>query len=215
MHKYYTHKANKRTKDALQSPPPMARKTRTPRPLQRWNLRHGSWYPPLRVNCHSTSPPLTPNSQLPSPTPQDHHTPKQANKEQKQAGANGAQQAGSWACRETFVAVIIGNAPMIYPLCRRIARRAGWYISTKGVSANSYPLTDSGGLNSKSTMHSSNRKRKFKHPLSLPDTQYHDEQTILPSQPTICEAGTGNWDEESRGSQEGIKIVRETIVRRE
>ncbi|KAB8269311.1 hypothetical protein BDV30DRAFT_242523 [Aspergillus minisclerotigenes] len=134
------------------------------------------------------------------------------------AGANGAQQAGSWACRETFVAVIIGNAPMIYPLCRRIARRAGWYISTKGVSANSYPLTDSGGLNSKSTMHSSNRKRKFKHPLSLPDTQYHDEQTILPSQPTICEAGTGNWDEESRGSrgsQEGIKIVRETIVRRE
>ncbi|OGM41996.1 hypothetical protein ABOM_009526 [Aspergillus bombycis] len=133
------------------------------------------------------------------------------------AGANGAQQAGSWACRETFVAVIIGNAPMIYPLCRRIARRAGWYISTKGVSANSYPLTDSevpgaGAANSKSTMHSSNRKRKFRHPLSLPDTQYHDEQTILPrSEATICEAGT--WDEESRGSQEGIKVVRETIVR--
>ncbi|GAB1200689.1 hypothetical protein APSETT444_010064 [Aspergillus pseudonomiae] len=131
------------------------------------------------------------------------------------AGANGAQQAGSWACRETFVAVIIGNAPMIYPLCRRIARRAGWYISTKGVSANSYPLTDSelpGAPNSKGTMLSSNRKRRFRHPLSLPDTQYHDEQTILPrTEATICEAGT--WDEDSRGSQEGIKVVRETIVR--
>ncbi|KAE8160875.1 hypothetical protein BDV40DRAFT_269343 [Aspergillus tamarii] len=141
------------------------------------------------------------------------------------AGANGAQQAGSWACRETFVAVIIGNAPMIYPLCRRIARRAGWYISTKGITSNSYPLTDSdalgggggngGGHNSKSTMYSSNRKRKFKHPLSLPDTQYHDEQTILPRSepPTVCEAGA--WDEESRGSQEGIKVVRETIVHRQ
>ncbi|KAH7047568.1 hypothetical protein B0J12DRAFT_711502 [Macrophomina phaseolina] len=32
---------------------------------------------------------------------------------------NGAQAAGSWACRETFVAVVIGNAPMIYPLFRR------------------------------------------------------------------------------------------------
>lgn len=32
---------------------------------------------------------------------------------------NGAQAAGSWACRETFVAVVIGNVPMIYPLTRR------------------------------------------------------------------------------------------------
>lgn len=32
---------------------------------------------------------------------------------------NGALAAGSWACRETFVAVIIGNIPMIYPLFMR------------------------------------------------------------------------------------------------
>jgi hypothetical protein len=35
----------------------------------------------------------------------------------------GAQQAGSWAVRETFVAVIIGNIPMIYPLFRRATRQ--------------------------------------------------------------------------------------------
>lgn len=34
----------------------------------------------------------------------------------------GAQQAGSWAVRETFVAVIIGNIPMIYPFFRRSLR---------------------------------------------------------------------------------------------
>jgi hypothetical protein len=32
---------------------------------------------------------------------------------------NGAQAAGSWAVRETFVAVVIGNVPMIYSLTRR------------------------------------------------------------------------------------------------
>jgi hypothetical protein len=36
---------------------------------------------------------------------------------------NGAQLAGSWAVRETFVAVIIGNIPMIYPFFRRTTRK--------------------------------------------------------------------------------------------
>ncbi|KAI4202652.1 MAG: hypothetical protein LQ350_002445 [Teloschistes chrysophthalmus] len=35
------------------------------------------------------------------------------------AGARGAQQSGSWAVRETFVAVVIGNLPMIHPLFAR------------------------------------------------------------------------------------------------
>ena len=34
----------------------------------------------------------------------------------------GAQQAGSWAVRETFVSVIIGNIPIIYPFFRRMWR---------------------------------------------------------------------------------------------
>ncbi|KAK2051988.1 hypothetical protein LY76DRAFT_527541 [Colletotrichum caudatum] len=32
---------------------------------------------------------------------------------------NGAQQAGSWAVRETFVAIVTSNVPMIFPLVRR------------------------------------------------------------------------------------------------
>ncbi|KAK3318778.1 hypothetical protein B0H66DRAFT_249663 [Apodospora peruviana] len=35
---------------------------------------------------------------------------------------NGAQQAGSWAVRETFVAVITSNLPMIFPLINRWGR---------------------------------------------------------------------------------------------
>ncbi|KAI9044866.1 uncharacterized protein KD926_011039 [Aspergillus affinis] len=94
------------------------------------------------------------------------------------AGANGASQAGSWACRETFVAVIIGNAPMIYPLFRRMARRAGWYITDTygygGGGSQSYQLSEGDGKvinDHTSTMQS--RKKRFRHPLSIPDTQWN------------------------------------------
>ncbi|KAL5341524.1 hypothetical protein BJX70DRAFT_359038 [Aspergillus crustosus] len=92
------------------------------------------------------------------------------------AGANGAQQAGSWACRETFVAVIIGNAPMIYPLLRRTAKRAGLYMSTRTRTrsrSQSHPLSDGEELKNKSlSMYS--KKRRFRHPLSLPESQWQD-----------------------------------------
>ncbi|KAK0721674.1 hypothetical protein B0T26DRAFT_190617 [Lasiosphaeria miniovina] len=35
---------------------------------------------------------------------------------------NGAQQAGSWAVRETFVAVVTSNLPMVFPLINRWGR---------------------------------------------------------------------------------------------
>ncbi|KOS46296.1 hypothetical protein ACN38_g2781 [Penicillium nordicum] len=134
------------------------------------------------------------------------------------AGANGAQQAGSWACRETFVAVVIGNIPMIYPLVRRFTRRAGLYISSRGGSESypGYPLSDAdadtggGGYS---------RRKKFRHPLSIPgDTQWNttsDEQMILPTsrqQPPTCTAGDGDWESHSQSSQNGIKVVHETII---
>ncbi|KAJ5213780.1 hypothetical protein N7449_000949 [Penicillium cf. viridicatum] len=132
------------------------------------------------------------------------------------AGANGAQQAGSWACRETFVAVVIGNIPMIYPLVRRFTRRAGLYISSRGGSQSypGYPLSDAdtggGGYS---------RRKKFRHPLSIPaDTQWNtisDEQMILPTsrqQPPTCTAGGGDWESHSQSSQNGIKVVHETII---
>ncbi|KAL6229466.1 hypothetical protein BDW75DRAFT_225064 [Aspergillus navahoensis] len=93
------------------------------------------------------------------------------------AGANGAQQAGSWACRETFVAVIIGNAPMIYPFVRRVAKRAGIYISThthRTGQSHSYPLASSEDKMRSAGMTHASKKRGFRHPLSIPDTQWRD-----------------------------------------
>ncbi|CAG8007398.1 unnamed protein product [Penicillium olsonii] len=131
------------------------------------------------------------------------------------AGANGAQQAGSWACRETFVAVVIGNVPMIYPMFRRVARRAGLYITSRSGSESypAYPLSDENVDGEYGR-----RRRKFHHPLSLPETHWintvSDEQMILPTSrqaPPTCTAGDRDWDTNSQGSQ-GIKVVHETIV---
>lgn len=134
-----------------------------------------------------------------------------------QAGKNGAEQAGSWACRETFVAVVIGNVPMIYPLFRRAARRAGLYLTTKGGGSESYPgyqLSDGDNTGY-------SKRRKFRHPLSIPgDTQWNtisDEQMILPTSrqqpPTCTGGGDGEWETQSHASHGGgIKVIHETIV---
>jgi hypothetical protein len=48
---------------------------------------------------------------------------------------NGAQQAGSWAVRETFVAVITSNLPMIFPLVSRWGKPLLGSIRTLGSTA--------------------------------------------------------------------------------
>lgn len=115
---------------------------------------------------------------------------------------------------------------MIYPLVRRFTRRAGLYISSRGGSQSypgypGYPLSDAdadtgGGGGGGGGGYS--KRRKFRHPLSIPDTQWNtisDEQMILPTsrqQPPTCTAGDGDWDSRSQGSQGGIKVVHETII---
>ncbi|KAK2015619.1 hypothetical protein LZ32DRAFT_554231 [Colletotrichum eremochloae] len=52
---------------------------------------------------------------------------------------NGAQQAGSWAVRETFVAIVTTNVPMIFPLVRRwLSPLLGTITSTLPRVSNRY-----------------------------------------------------------------------------
>lgn len=106
---------------------------------------------------------------------------------------------------------------MIYPMFRRAARRAGWFITSKGGSDGypAYPLSDDNNNEGEY----GRRRRKFHHPLSIPETQWNnttsDEHMILPTsrqEPPTCTASEGDWDANSQGSHGGIKVVHETIV---
>ncbi|KAL0931393.1 uncharacterized protein CTRU02_214128 [Colletotrichum truncatum] len=48
---------------------------------------------------------------------------------------NGAQQAGSWAVRETFVAIVTTNLPMIFPLLRK------WFSPVFGTITSTFSRT--------------------------------------------------------------------------
>lgn len=54
---------------------------------------------------------------------------------------NGAQQAGSWAVRETFVAIVTTNVPMIFPLVRR------WFSPIFGSISSTFTRSRTGTRN--------------------------------------------------------------------
>lgn len=58
------------------------------------------------------------------------------------AGPEGAVSGSQWACRETFVSIIVSNLPIIHPLIRRGANKVGLshLFSSKGHTSRSLPL---------------------------------------------------------------------------
>lgn len=109
---------------------------------------------------------------------------------------------------------------MIYPIVRRVLRRANGYISSNSNSrSHLYPLSDENGNPTDKSFQS--RRKKFRHPLSLPgDSQWvntinNDEQMILPTsrqQPPICMSDMNEQDWDASSQRSGIKVMHETIV---
>ncbi|KAJ9223967.1 hypothetical protein DTO027B5_3717 [Paecilomyces variotii] len=106
------------------------------------------------------------------------------------AGTNGAEQAGSWACRETFVANPASN----------------W--STP--SESQYAISDQPNTPGNSSGY---KRRIYQHPLSVPETRWeNDEQYILEEQnPDSRNAGSHSL-EQRRSRLDGIKVTLETSV---
>lgn len=101
---------------------------------------------------------------------------------------NGAQQAGSWAVRETFVAVVIDNLPMIYPLCRQVVQNvedglANHYTRRSRLPAAGYSNGSYGMQEPKE------RKSKFVHPLSMRNATFSDSAEGFASPNKIKEGG--------------------------
>lgn len=137
---------------------------------------------------------------------------------------NGARAAGSWACRETFVAVVIGNIPMIYPLTRRGVEKvyslAGGSREGRSQRSNGH-RGDGDSLPLKSHLSKPGRQGRNRSIHALP-TGWNDDMAL------------DGWDSERSGSishtalhsrdtsdvdakeaLRGIQVTRETILRSE
>ncbi|KAJ5097672.1 hypothetical protein N7456_008393 [Penicillium angulare] len=66
------------------------------------------------------------------------------------SGPDGALAGSSWACRETFVSIIVSNLPIIQPFIRRGFKKIGlsrMMSSSNKQSGNTYPLSSRGLTN--------------------------------------------------------------------
>ncbi|KAH6637523.1 hypothetical protein C7974DRAFT_142926 [Boeremia exigua] len=132
---------------------------------------------------------------------------------------NGAQAAGSWACRETFVAVVIGNVPMIYPLTRRGVEKI--HSMAGGSKYGRGSLQDGDSQPLKSTLSTPARRGKNRSIHVIPTT-WNDELvmdgwdsersgSIKHTKPDLQDASTV----EVREDLGGIQVTRETILHSE
>lgn len=137
---------------------------------------------------------------------------------------NGAQAAGSWACRETFVAVVIGNIPMIYPLTRRgiekVYSMAGASRLGRSQRSNGHQ-GDGDSLPLKSSPSEPARQGKTPSVHALPTT-WNDDLAIdgWDSERSNSFSHTDSHSRnisavDTREAVEGIQVTRETILHSE
>ncbi|KAL5117972.1 hypothetical protein ACEQ8H_004117 [Pleosporales sp. CAS-2024a] len=130
-------------------------------------------------------------------------------------GPTSPSESGQWSVRESFVAVLVSNTPMVFPLVKRWSKSLLNLSSHHGhadadADANGYPLADY-QAKSKSDGSSRFRTRRggFRHPLSIPnDTAWASDEAIVREGQE--EEGGGEIKHGKRGSREvgtGVGMV--------
>ena len=137
----------------------------------------------------------------------------------------GAEQAGSWAVRETFVGVIIGNIPMIYPLFRRTWRSImdSETFRTISVSPKNSRANDAGefsghsGTGGSSSLGPNNFKKKYNggrslYPLSTlgGGTLSGSAEHIIGMDQLAGQTESGSQSDKSTNAR--ITVITETVV---
>ena len=131
-----------------------------------------------------------------------------------QAGANGAQEAGSWAVRESFVADVVSNLPMIQPLFISAAKKLGSSnLSRLGTRSKGNSSRSNASTIKDFVMLSSSRKQpRTLYPL---DTMGGSEEHII-EEPTgrRSEHHSRRVEEQNyRDTKQGaIHVASETVV---
>ncbi|BCR93051.1 uncharacterized protein AKAW2_10097A [Aspergillus luchuensis] len=125
------------------------------------------------------------------------------------AGPDGAVAGSQWACRETFVSIVVANLPIIQPLLRKGASKIGLSVlfsSARGGTGSygrrrgeSYPLASREGNTQTATKKS--RTRLSVHEGTITAGYGSDEEGLV---------GTGK-----KGKMRDITVTQETVIETE
>ncbi|OOQ83299.1 putative srpk [Penicillium brasilianum] len=118
------------------------------------------------------------------------------------SGAEGAVSGSQWACRETFVSVVVSNLPIIQPLIRKGFKKIGLsqlFSSSGKPSGQSYPLSSRGLQTLTSRAERSTKRSKNAGPTHTQVSAWGSDEHIL----------------ELESTSKDITVVSETIVRSE
>ncbi|KAK7413336.1 hypothetical protein QQX98_007779 [Neonectria punicea] len=125
------------------------------------------------------------------------------------AGLDGAISGSAWACRETFVSIIVTNLPIIQPLIRRGASKIGLsalFSRTSPTTRESHQLNSNPTTGSK--FNTSRKRGASRHPISDAQvTAWASDEHILPED----EDGKSTTTKEP-GVSVGILVAQEVRV---
>ncbi|KAJ5379165.1 hypothetical protein N7509_012284 [Penicillium cosmopolitanum] len=119
------------------------------------------------------------------------------------SGPNGAASGSQWACRETFVSIIVSNLPIIQPLLRKGFKKIGlasFFSSSNKPSGQSYPLSGLKTLTNRGDRDTMKGKGSAAAPSHMQVSAWGSDEHILT---------------EPEPSSKDITVVSETVVQSE
>ncbi|KAJ5622430.1 hypothetical protein N7528_005662 [Penicillium herquei] len=119
------------------------------------------------------------------------------------AGMDGAAAGSKWACRETFVSIVVSNLPIIQPLIRKGFKKIGLsqlFSSSGKQSGHTYPLSSRGLTNMTGNRDAKKSKASSAAPHTMQVSAWGSDEHILA---------------EPDSSSKDITVVSETFVRSE
>ncbi|OQE32233.1 hypothetical protein PENSTE_c001G10386 [Penicillium steckii] len=119
------------------------------------------------------------------------------------SGPDGASAGSKWACRETFVSIVVSNLPIIQPLLRRGFKKIGlasFFSSSAKPSGHSYPLSGLKTLTNRGDRDTKKSKVNTAAPSHMQASAWGSDEHILT---------------EPEHTSKDITVVSETVVQSE
>ncbi|KAJ6094200.1 hypothetical protein N7467_003045 [Penicillium canescens] len=125
------------------------------------------------------------------------------------SGPDGAEAGSKWACRETFVSIVVSNLPIIQPLLRKGFKKIGLsqlFSSSGKPSGQSYPLSGLKTMTNRGERDTKKSKINAAAPSHMQISAWGSDEHILtepePSSKditvvseTVVQSEPWNWDE--------------------